>query len=435
MYPLKPASVFVLDRVLERPECLSRMERMLAAIGFDPDRVTVYSERNLPETVSAILDAPPPTSSPGVPAPYARPLVFTLAETAASPPDISGLAGRGGPGSDPGVVGKLMGRLTLAVDQHPHALDQRNNCVCWPTWNFGTVSGCSHGCLYCSHGRSGKMLVIALNLEEYMDRVVRPVIEANPWSRVFRMILNGDPMTLEPEYGVHELFARVLADYPDRWGYFHTNGTNVDWLAGMPHRDRLVGVWSVTCEKVAEMVEEGAGSARERFEAAARCREMGIPVRLKFKPVIPVRDWRAEYAAAVRQAVEIAKPESIGFALYMWNSFETMISALGEEMLDPECLAGARRAQKEMEGVRTGPFPHETRREIYRFLVSEARRRDASIPLYLSTESREMWDELRDELGQDPGRYICGCGSVAVPGRRLALSPAFRRSTYHSSPL
>ena len=44
-------------------------------------------------------------------------------------------------------------------------------------------------------------------------------------------------------------------------------------------------------------------------------------------------------------------------------------------------------------------------------------------------------DELKDELGQDPECYVCGCSSVAVPGRRLALSPTFRRSTYAPTPM
>ena len=75
------------------------------------------------------------------------------------------------------------------------------------------------------------------------------------------------------------------------------------------------------------------------------------------------------------------------------------------------------------------------RSEIYRFLIKEVRRWDKDVLLYISTESRDMWDELKDELGQDPCAYICACSSVAVPGRRLALSPGLRYSTYHRSPI
>ena len=83
-----------------------------------------------------------------------------------------------------------------------------------------------------------------------------------------------------------------------------------------------------------------------------------------------------------------------------------------------------------MKDVRTGPFPHAIRAAIYRFFVEQVRRWDADVPLYISTESREMWDELADELGQKPQSYVCGCSSVALPGRRLAVSRACPASTY-----
>jgi hypothetical protein len=46
-----------------------------------------------------------------------------------------------------------------------------------------------------------------------------------------------------------------------------------------------------------------------------------------------------------------------------------------------------------------------------------------------------MWDELKDELGQDPSAYVCACSSVAVPGGGLALNPGLRYSTYHPTPV
>ena len=162
---------------------------------------------------------------------------------------------------------------------------------------------------------------------------------------------------------------------------------------------------------------------------------MGIPVRYKFKPVIPVRNWREEYAWIIEQAATRTRPESIGFCLYIWNTCESMEATLPLDLLDAECVAAARASVEQMKGVRTGPFPHATRKEIYQFLIREVRRWDPDVPLYVSTESRQMWDELKDELGQDPRTYVCACSSVAVPGRRLSLSPGFRYSTYHPTPM
>jgi len=416
---------------------MTRMQRMLAAIGNSADDVVWITKENLPDVALELERLwPPAMVSPGQTLAYTRPLVFTTMDLSYKRPDLKPLLARCPEGVSLNTLQAIEGHMTTAIDQHPHQRDQIENCVCWPTYNFGTVVGCSHGCQYCGTGRAGKYIAIALNLEGYMERVVGPVIESNPWNKVFRMILNGaDLITLEPEYGLFDVFSRKLSEHDDRYGHFHTVSSNVEWFADLPHRDRLVGVWSTTCEAVARDLEPGTGRAIDRIDAAQKVQDMGIPVRYKFKPVIPVRNWREEYAWIIEEAMQRTKPESIGFCLYIWNTFESMTTTLNADLLDPECVQAARDAAEEMKGVRTGPFPHDTRAEIYRFLIKEVRRWDRNVPLYVSTETRDMWDELKDELGQDPRSYVCACSSVAVPGGGLALSPGFRYSTYHPTPV
>jgi DNA repair photolyase len=436
MYPLTPAKVYVLDRVTRDPACMARMERILQGLGNRPPVVHITKE-NLPQVVEELSTLwPPKEVPPGQVRSFARPLVFTTMDLSYRRPDLSPLLERCPPDTSPRTLEAIYGHMTTAVDQHPYHLDQRQNCVCWPTYNFGTMVGCPHGCHYCGAGRAGKYVAVALNLGEYMEKVVRPVIEANPWNKVFRMILQGsDLITFEPEYGLHDLFTRTLARYEERWGHFHTSSSNVEWMADLAYRDRLVGVWSVTCEAVARDFEPGTGLAIDRFEAARKCQEMGIPARYKFKPIIPVQNWRQAYAQTIEQALARTRPESIGFCMYMWNTYDAMRATLNTDLLDRAYVAAAREAQDEMRKWRCGPFPHHVRKEVYQFLIREVRRWDPDVLLYISTETREMWDELQDELGQDPRSYVCACSSVAVPGRRLALSPAFRYSTYHPTPL
>lgn len=436
MYPLKPMKVYMLDRVQDNSRCVARMERILDAVGKSSNDVVCITDENLPNIVDELQHLWPPESvPPGQIRTYMRPLVFTTMDLSEKRPDLKPFLKRCPDGTPLGALNNIFGHLTTAVDQHPHERDQKNNCVCWPTYNFGTMSGCPHGCLYCGSGRSGKFITIALNLEDYMEQVVGPTIEKYQWNKVFRMILGGaDLITFEPEYGLFDLFTRKLSQYEDRYGHFHTASSNVDWIADLPHRDRLVGVWSTTCEAVSRDIEPGSPSAIDRFEAGRKCQEMGIPVRYKFKPIIPVRDWREEYAYAIEQALKLSKPESIGFCLYIWNTYDSLIKTIEPSLLDEEYLEAAREASEEMKDIKTGPFPHHVRAEIYRFLINEVRRWDKDVLLYVSTESREMWDELKEELGQDPRAYVCGCSSVAVPGRRLALSPDFRYSTYSPTP-
>ncbi len=434
MYDLKPAGIFALDRVRADALCMTRLERMLGALGKTVGDVEWITDENLPETMSRLAGLWPPADAPaGTPPGYTRPLVFTTMEIGAQRTDLAPLQARCN--GQAGLLPAVFGQMTTVEDQHPHVRDRQNDCVCWPTMNFGTVAGCPHGCLYCGQGRAGKLLAIALNLEEYMEKIVGPVIETYPWNRVLRMILQGaDLVTLEPEYGLFDVFTRKLAEYEERYGYFHTASAHLDWVKDLPRRDRLIGVWSVTCDAVARDIEPGAGRAADRFDAARKCQEWGVPVRYKFKPIIPVRNWREEYARSIEYALKHTEPESIGFCLYIWNSVENMEKTLPLDLLDPRFVDAARKHADEMRGKRQAPFPHELRKEVYQFMIREVRRWDKDVLLYVSTESREMWDELRDELGQDPRAYVCGCSAVAVPGRKLALSPGFRFSTYHPSP-
>jgi len=437
MIPLKPVGLFALDRVRRDPRCMTRMVRMLRALGRDEKDVTWITEENLPEAAAHLCSLwQPDAAGRDVPPGYTRPLVFTTMEWGGRRTDLRPYFERCPDGVSKHDLATIFGQMTPVEDQHPHARDRQNNAVCWPTMNFGTMVGCPHGCRYCGQGRAGKYIAVMLNLEDYMEEVVGPVIETYPWNKVFRMILQGaDLITFEPEYGLFDLFTRKLAQYEGVYGCFHTASSHVNWVEHLPRRDRLIGVWSVTADAVARDFEPGAGAALARFDAARKCRQWGVPVRYKFKPIIPVRNWREEYAKAIEYALRHTEPESIGFCLYIWHSFEDMARTLPLDLLDPTFVDAARKQADAMRGKRQAPFPHELRKEVYRFMIHEVRRWNSDVPLYVCTESREMWNELQEELGQNPRAYVCGCSSVAVPGRRLALSPAFLFSTYHPSPV
>ncbi len=433
VYDLKPLKLYMVERVAEQPHWLQRAKRIVAALGRDPEEITTVTEENLPEVVCELQEQwPPQETPPDVPQPYLRPLVFTVLELdGREGPETETLLERCPEGTPASLVEDIWGRCLLLRPTHPRERDDEQDQVCWPTYDFGVMRGCPHGCQYCIEGHWGRRIAVACNLEEYMEQVVGPTIEQYPWQRCFRMIgFGADLITFEPENGLFDLFTRKLAEYEGHYGYFHTASDNVDWVAHLPRKDRLIGVWSLTCDAVARQVETGGPDAAQRIEAARKCQEAGVPVRFKFKPIIPVRNWREEYARAIEVALTRAQPESVGFCVLMWMDYEEMVRRVDANLLDPDILAVAREAADEMEGVRTGPFPHELRAGIYRFFIEQVRRHDAEVPLYVSTESREMWDELKDELGQDPASYVCGCSSVALPGGRLALSKGCPHSTY-----
>lgn len=431
MYPLKPLKVYAHSSVQKDPLSLKRLERLMGVIEPVDRELVWITDANLPEVAQEVSGLwPPAQTTPGVPASYQRPIIFTRIHTGEELPDLTEQL-QGWPDNTPeSTVRSILGYFNAVQSYHPFAKDWAENRVCWPTFDFGTMMGCPHACQYCGHGKTGAFFTVALNLEEFMEVVVPRAVAQYPWQKCFRMIgWSSDMIAFEPEYGCFDLYTRKLAEL-DRYGYFHAASSNVDWIADLPHRDRLIGIFSVTCEAVAQLIEPGTGHAFDRFEAGRKCIEYGVPVRYKFKPMIPVAGWREEYARAIEYALSVSRPESVGFCVIMWMTLEALGQRFSLDLLDPELVAVARLAAPEMEGNVCAPFPHEVRKMIYQHLIREVRRHDQETKLFLSTESREMWDELAPELGQDPAYFVCGCSSVALPGPRLSLSPGCPHSTY-----
>jgi spore photoproduct lyase len=429
MYALKPTRLYMLDAVQEDGQALARVERMVRALGEDMGAVRRVDGGTLHDAARELAAWPTEPLRDDVPLEHQRPLVFTRLTCGGQPEDDPRFADRP-EGVPAGILAHLLGYIDPVRDFHTPESDTERNMVCWPTRDFGVMQGCSHGCFYCGDGRFGKYLAIGANLEEYAERVVEPTIQGMPQQRCFRMIGWGaDIISLEPEYGIFGLLLERLARH-DRYGYFHSNSDHVDWIAGLPNRDRLIGVWSMACDAMARLIEPGSPSPDERIEAIRKCQTYGLPVRVKLKPVVPIRDWREEYASLIRRIFERTRPETIGFCVLIWMDLARVADWVGLELLDPEFVHAAEEAKEQMNGQTHAPFPHEVRAEIYRFLIGEVRKWSADIPIFLSTETREMWTELESEVGQKATHFMCGCNPIQVPGPKMKYAEKMKRSTF-----
>lgn len=419
MYPLTPIKVYAHQALRNNPDAMTRMRRFLATMEYAETAVDWYTPEEAIR-VSRELAAWTPDLS------YAnwkhcQPIVFTnfaIEGTLAEDPVFKAKP-EGVPLFNlPHVLGYLP-HFTL---HHSKEKDAESGMVCWPSNFLASADGCSHGCVYCGTGRGGKALVIALNIQEYLQKVIRKVIEANPWQKCFLMMGSADLATLEPEYGLYEDYLNLLGEYPDHYGYFHTNGDCVDWVKDLTRRDRVMAVWSLASNEAGAVLEPCAPSASSRIDAMARLNELGVPVRVKLKPVLPIRGWRESYAGTIEELLRKAKPETLGFTSLIWMDYDRLIKTFDVNQLDPTFVEAAREAKEAMKDSRHGPFPHAKRAEMYHFLAQEAHKHDPKLPLFISTETAEMWDELATELGQDPTRFFCGCNPVQGPGPRFVPS-------------
>jgi len=415
MYTLDPASIYAFDDALADDRCRERVERMVHALGRPLSDVQAVSTADIPRMVGE-RGWTRARVRQGAHAGHTEPdLVFTRCKFDDAP-EIAPVLERCPEGTPASLVRDMLGHG--GVQQHNERLDSGR--ICRSRSQFDTIYGCPHGCAYCS---GGKVATIFANVEEYIERPVAPAAEANPWQKVF--MFNScltDILAFEPEYELVALLSAHFERTPDQWHLIHTKSANVDFLVDEP-LERTICLWSMTSATVSREIEPRSATTEERIEAAAACRDTGYPVRVKFKPIVPVRGWQDEAREMIRGVMTQAPPETIGLCFVAWMSGEELERIIDPGMLDPRFLAGMREAAEEMRGVRPGPFPHDLRAEVYDFYLREIRRYDAETPVFLCTESRDMWREFAPRLGFGPRDYPCGCGPQCPPGTRRVEHP------------
>jgi len=297
---------------------------------------------------------------------------------------------------------------------------RRHDKVCRPAWRIHMASGCPHRCAYCGLGH---VMPCMVNVEEYvagLDRIVRD----HPWQQVYLYEDDAEALALEPELGAMQALVEYFAGRENEYLLVHTKSANVDHLLDLDHRGHTIMLWSVTSDTVSRVFEAGSGTTEGRIEAARKCQEAGFPVRFKYKPIVPVANWRGECREMIRLTFEQTKPDVISFFTLAWMSYQDMCAAFDTSLFDPAYVKAAEESVEAMKDTMTKPFPPWVREEIYRFFIDEIRRRDPDVPISLSTETWEMWKELGPLLGQTPANYVCGCGPQAVPNcKKLSVVP------------
>lgn len=424
MYSIAPSRTFVSDRVLKHAEARKRFERFLA--GARRSDYEVVEDERIPWMVQQ-PEWRRCAGRVGERGPIEEPVFFfnTFRFDGLYAERIKA-ASAAYPHIDPKRFAQkhLWGYRHIKWFNSSQAARDVKPCpdhVCRPCWRLTFSPGCVHRCWYC--GLEGGMTV-GLNIGDYLAEL-DAVIAETPWQLTYLGDDSSDLLILEPELGlvrdVSEDFGRRTD--PDRYFIIHTKSANVDFLRDVDHRGHTIPCWSLSGHTQSTVMEALSGSMAERVEAAAKCQDWGMPVRFKFKPFIPVRNWRDEARAMLRHMFERTRPDNLSMTVLMWMTFKELESCVDLALLDAEFVDAARRHARANGDAfsKTGPFPPEMRCKVYTFLLHEVRAIDPGVPLTVSTESLDVWKVMGPLLGVAPGEYVCGCGPCAVPGlKRLA---------------
>ena len=423
MYRLNPPAVYAHQSVLDDPRHKARLDRVLAALQR-PVSAIPYKDEDLPAMIKdrgLLAGRVPMGSLAEIPDPI---LLFnTFRYDGRRKERMEWLKEQAGAICGYHLHEALVGYggfvwfpACLPEDEH------RNDKVCRPCWRLHFQNGCVHKCHYCNFGG---LLATMVNVEDYVARLSR-LIDAHPWQETYLFEDDADVLCLEPELGCVGPLIEYFGTLKGRYLILHTKSWNVDWMLDLKHNGNTIIVWSIAGPAQSRVLEPVTGDTEQRLDAARKCQQAGYVIRYKFKPIIPMRDWREDAAQTVRMLFEKTKPDVISLCCFMWMDVEDMKRRLDVSLLDPECLAAADGAVQEVKDTRSKPFPADVRAEIYEHHLREIRKYDGDVPVSLSTENWDMWKRMSPKLGSTALNYVCGCGPNSTPWRRRLQAHPFQ---------
>jgi hypothetical protein len=292
--------------------------------------------------------------------------------------------------------------------------------VCRPQWRINQGIGCPHQCRYCHLGYA---LIAGANVEEYVEHLAQLVAQ-NPWQKTYLYDDIMDVLTTEPALNAVPLLMKFFQESKDYYLILHTKSDRIEPLIEAGYPKNTIIAWSLSTPSQSRLIEPMAGTCESRIEAARLAQRAGMTVRFKFKPIVPLKNWRYEADLMMDLMFRRTRPDNLSATVLMWKDLSRLLACIPAAMMEPDFVAEAEKAADELKGDRNGPFPEHVREQVYRHYLACVRKYDADVPFTISTESLSMWQRLGPTLGVTPANYVCGCGAGSTPGRkRLDTSP------------
>lgn len=415
----QPPRIYVLDDVWEKPSAARRAERVAAAcpaaevrtFSYDdlPD-IVVEEGWNRSQKMGGMETVPPPIPILGL---------FRFDRDAVARDAARMQEAYTGGGGFPFSLAAGGGAFSFFCSGRTE-LKPNPEHVCRPQWRLHQGRGCPHQCAYCG---LGDYLISHVNTEEYIDALAE-LLRRNPWQKTWLYDDVMDVPTLEPQLDSLAPLMRFFKSTGDRYLIIHTKTDRAEAFLETGAPENTIIAWSLSGSIQSRKLEPETGTTEGRIEAARRCQEEGITVRFKFKPIIPVPNWREDAEQAVDLALSRTRPDNLSLTMLMWMQVEQLRECISSDLIDPVFLQAAEEVKEEMRGIRFAPFPHHLREELYRHYLNAIHQRDSDIPVTICTESLEMWKSMAGDLGYSPSDYVCGCGAGATPDlQRLETNP------------
>jgi len=291
---------------------------------------------------------------------------------------------------------------------------ERTGTICQPAWQIHSANGCAFRCAYCWFG---DLIGLTVNIEEQIAHFDE-LFERAPKQRIWKWDNQTDINVFEPEWDATKLMIERFAREDERYLLLYTGKSdNVDFMLDLDHQGQTVICWSLSPETQARVLEPRTALAFDRVAAAGKCYDAGYAVRFRFSPIIPVVNWRREYADLIHAIFESCRPDVISLCPFGWMDVPQAERCLDLDVIDPDALAAMRAhgRDEDWQSHHASPIPFAFRREMLAFLIDEIHKYGDETMISLCLESPRMWAALGDRLGQKPTSYFCNCGAHCAP--------------------
>ena len=129
----------------------------------------------------------------------------------------------------------------------------------------------------------------------------------------------------------------------------------------------------------------------------------------------------------IEQIFANLEPEHINMRLLSMMDAAELKRIFDPSIFDPACIRAMEESADQMRSSQdrsVGPFPHETRKEIYGYILDEVARVSGKTSVSICDESERMWDELGPKMRMSPADFVCNCGPQCVPGHPMYRAAA-----------